>query len=275
MDGTENFITSLPEELINLLKLDINDLASLCKTSKTVRGYILNSCHIKVDHMVVYSPKYQNYLKLLPAVKTTIKYVKEIIDFGVVRELNIYRNDDKTIMANFNLSILSSLHRLELQKITLHGLPNIDDCSMFRNIHILNLTHAKITDFSALGRVHTLNLSWTMVEDVSMLGGVHDLNIAGTKVVNVSALGKVHTLDLSNTKVVDVSALGRVHTLDLSNTKVVDVSALGRVHTLDLSNTKVVDVSALGGVHTLFLYGTYVKDISALIKVHVHGNFIY
>ena len=56
------------------------------------------------------------------------------------------------------------------------------------NVHTLDLSSTKVTDFgaAALGNVHTLNLSSTKVTDVgaATLGNVHTLDLRGTKVVN-------------------------------------------------------------------------------------------
>jgi hypothetical protein len=165
-------ITSLQEELINLLNLDIDDLISLCKTSKKMRNLILNSSHIKVNHRVYYRPLYRNYIKLLPKVRAQTKYVNEIIKAGVVQDLKI--RDYHTKELYFDLQIPSSLHSLDLESVTFKG------------------------DFSVFHNIKTLNLSFTDVKDVSVFGGVHTLKLSGTLVVDVSALGGVHTLYLSD-----------------------------------------------------------------------------
>jgi hypothetical protein len=256
-------ITSIPDEIINLLNLEIEDLVSLCKTSKKLRESILKSSLIKVSHTVVYYPLYRNYLKLLPNIETKVKYVEEVIKGGSVQELKI-KDKIAPAMFPFDLSILSSLHSLDLGTIDGNENPTqfsdttmyIRDLSAFRHIHTLNLSRIGSANFPILGEgsVYSLDLSWNYIENASAFKNIHTLNLARNKITDASMLGNVYNLNLSMNQIEDASALGRVHTLDLSYTYVTDVSALKMVHTLNLAGTGVVFCSSRFDYSFIFLF---------------------
>lgn len=224
---------------------------------------------------------------------------KHAYNFGPCVEIH---DDRYGGVAKYHALINDAEALANVVKITISGIKEITDVSMFRHVETIMLTHLdNVVDVSALGGggtsgVKDLSLRcMDSVKSLAGLGGLKRLELYQCRNKNLTSLGAVKTVDTleitymghiqslddfvdGNTvrkfvcacamwNVSDVSALRNAEEVELTGMGVVmDVSPLCNVKKLTLTDMKWVEcVSALRGVEDLTLDKMpLVRDVSAL-----------
>jgi len=229
-----------------------------------------------IHNLYLYINEFTNLQYLCDACKKYNIYKKYVlyIKLNKHNSLKYYYNNE-----NFRDIVLSKIFNSYKQlSIDLSGsdIINID----IHNLHSLDLSYSKITDFSRLTNIYILNLTNCNISNVDNLSNSNTLILDRCNIVNVSKLGKVKKLSLAHChNIVDVSELGNIDDLCLCNChNLSDIKSLINNKKLDISRChKIRDFSFLSNIHLsrLDISCCYITDINIFKNVdNLIANYI-
>lgn len=222
------------------------------------------------------SPQRLPHLQTLSIFDSPIDSLAGIEEFSRLKTLSLI---------DTQVSDLSPLGRLDLQKVTLRG-PGINDLSPLagqRSLGFITLNKSRVQSLDGLqlnDNLRSLSARDSALEDIGALAGARELrhlDLQGSQVKEISALAGLHrleALDLRRTAVADITPLRGLPALKrlwLTDSQVDDLAVLAtldQVQQLSLSNTPATDLSPLAGMDKLsivWLNGTRASDITPLL----------
>ena len=264
-------LINLPEELINLLSLDLNELVCLALTCKDLFHLISSSKHIETSFCGIWTSKMKRWVRSIRKASffnSQSDIVIALTDFN-------YPVDDQGTTGSY-------LHTLSLGLTPITGVSYLAKYRSLRNI-FLNAT--LVRDISPLADLplQSLHINDTRVLDIEPLSkcvSLRNFSMKGTLVSDISPLSKLSldTLDIDVSDVIDISPLENMTSLtnlSMNRTKIVDITPLAKltgVQELLLCSVKISNVNVLQGfegLKKLDISHTHVSDLSPLKDINL------
>ena len=191
------------------------------------------------------------------------KIPKELSFLKNLKRLNIGGSPDHGPWPISDISVISSLNKLEELDLSVNDISDISPLQKLKNLKIVELLDNNISDISPLQnlkKIEILNLTSNQISNISIL----------------SFLPKINYLALSLNDISDISALKELkdlrHLSFLKNkiSNLDTLKDLKRLEYLELTLNQIKDISPLGNLEnlsTLALIGNFIKDIKPLISL--------